>query len=235
MTICLQRRFFGIFYTFTPSRYLNIALIAGYGLFVFCLGLRWVVLLSGGLIVASAIVYECLSASHPCALPDSTNYNLLDPDMFYQYVDSQMPPFVKINSHSRYLAVKINSDSRYLDRWQQVATEMKSIQALAAGIAKHEPTLTPDLIDALYTVVDLGSQFALALQTAHRVKMAEYQAIAQQQLDASQTRIKQTHHQMRSLHDQILIEGLSQFSTASTLSTRLQTLIINNKSGLLQD
>ena len=192
-------------------------------------------LFSGGAVIASAIAYERLSAArtHANAYPDSqanslsnpeaADCHLLDKEVFYRYVASQMPP-----------SVSVPKSSPYCSQWEQVTADIKAIQALAADVAQHEPSLSPDLIDALYTVVDLGSQFALALSTLSRVQLPKYQKIAQQQLETSRTRLSQTHHQLRSLHDQLLIEGLSQ-SSGATLSNRLQTLITDNKSGLLKD
>lgn len=227
MTIQLQRRFLGLSSTPFSHRYFIIALIAGYGVFIYCLGLRRVVLISGGVVLAAAAAYERYqrpAPSRPMPPIESANYHLLDQAVFYRYVASRMPP-----------SVKVSRNSSHQSQWQQVSTEVKTIQTLAANIAQQEPTLIPDLIDTLYTVVDLGAQFALALQAVHQVQMPAYKAIAQQRLKLSQTRLQQTHRQMRSLHDQLLIEGLSQFGEASAISTRLQALITDNKSGLLKE
>ena len=220
-----------------PQLWFYLALLVGYGGFVFWLGLRWIVLMSGALVIAVAVVYEWCSAARSPALPETHHDNLLDPAAFEHHLSEQIAS-LRLNQ-----AIENQTDAAdplaNSQQQQQLinlfTADIKLIQRLAADIAQQEPTLTPDLIDTLHSVVALGSQFAVALRTADRVKTPEYEAIAQQQLSTSQARLKQTHDQLRSLHDQLLIEGLPAFSETATLSTRLQMLTVQNQNGLTQN
>lgn len=111
--------------------------------------------------------------------------------------------------------------------WQPIKTWALQSQAFAMRICDREPTLRPELLEALYTVVDLAQQVADGLQVQSQIQTPTYQKLAQQQLQQRCVRMQQTHAQLQQLQDQVALASLSQGDTS--LPQRLETLIAANK------
>lgn len=189
----------------------------GYVSFVSWLGMRSIVLLSGAAIAGTAIVswYRQPRKAAP------STANLLQADVFLNQVCC--------------LDDRIPEASQTL--WRSVKQQAEAIQQIAAPLAHQEPAFIPDLLETLHTVLDLAEQLAQALQVKQQVQTPRYRKLAQQQLQNSLDRLQQTHDQLQELRDQIALGSLERRSlNASTvISTRLQTLIAENESGILGD
>ncbi|NJO39201.1 MAG: hypothetical protein HC769_12705 [Cyanobacteria bacterium CRU_2_1] len=221
MTTQLQHYFSRLPHTY----FLLLGLAIGYIGFMGWLGIRSIVLLSGAVIVALAIVswYRQLQSHKTThsATPSTSSANLLQIDVFL--------------NHINVLNNQIPDASRSL--WQSVEQQAQDIQKIATQIAAQESTFIPDLLETLHTVLDLVDQLVQALQVIQQVQTPRYRELAQQQLQSSQTRLQFTHDQLQELRDQMALEHLKQRSltTASVISTRLQTLIAENARGILGD
>lgn len=217
MTTQLQRHL-----SRSPHTYfLLFGLAIGYISFVWWLGMRLIVFLSGAVIVALAIVFWYRQPRSQQTKPSISSANLLQTDVFLDHLSS-------LDHH-------IPDASRSL--WQAVQQQAQAIQQIATQIAQREATFVPDLLETLHTVLDLVDQLVQALQVIQQVQTPRYQELAQQQLQSSQTRLQLTHDQLQELHDQMALEHLKQRSltTVSIISTRLQTLITENERGILGD
>jgi hypothetical protein len=115
-----------------------------------------------------------------------------------------------------------------LETWQPVKTWALQSQTYAAQICEREPMLRVELLEALYTVVDLAQQVADALKVIAQIQTPAYREMAQQRLQLSCDRMQQTHAQLQQLQDQIALASLEASQTAA-LPQRLQTLIHANK------
>lgn len=111
--------------------------------------------------------------------------------------------------------------------WQPVKNWALQSQTFASRICDREPTLRTELLEALYTVVNLAQQVADGLQVQAQIQTPTYQQMAKQQLQQSCDRMQQTHHQLQQLQDQVALASLSQGD--SSLPQRLETLIAANK------
>ncbi|WP_204138498.1 hypothetical protein [Halomicronema sp. CCY15110] len=106
-------------------------------------------------------------------------------------------------------------------------------QAAAAEIADRDSTLIPDLLEALYTVEGLAANIAGSSVALEQVQTEQYRTLTQQQLETSCDRLQETHHQLQSLRDQIVLAQLSADAKANVaLPDRLQLIIEANKTTL---
>jgi hypothetical protein len=205
----------------SQAQILILGVLTGYVGFVFWLGLRWIPLLSGAVIVAGAIATWFVQIKHQKIKHSVliTSENLLKAEVFLSQLNR--------------LGEQIPQDARSL--WQSVQQQAEAIQQTAVRISQKEATFIPDLLETLHTVLDLVDQLAQALQGIQQVQMPRYQALAQQQLNTSKVRLRQTQNQLQELCDQIVLENLKQHSlmTTSVISTRLQMLIEENEKGIL--
>lgn len=150
------------------------------------------------------------------ASDESANANLLEPSVFQSRLAAIAPP--------------ARSTAKTWQTAQQWATE--SHQA-AIAIAQREPTLTPDLLEALYTVLALTQQVAKTSEALEQVQTETYRTLTQQHLQASRDRLQETHQQLQQLQDQVLLADLSREAIASErLPMRLKVLIDANKTVL---
>lgn len=203
------------------TKFLLIGLLLGYVGFVLWLGMRLIVLVSGAVIIISAIVSWYMQLQSQRTTHSTTSANLLQMDVFLRHIS--------------FLNNRIPEASQPL--WQSVQQQAEAIQQMATQIAQQEPTFIPDLLETLHTVLDLVNQLVQALQVIQQVQTPRYRELAQQQLQSSQTRLQQTHAQLQELCDQIALENLKQrsFTTPSVISTWLQVLITENEKGILGD
>jgi hypothetical protein len=201
-----------------PQTYLLLIGIGlGYFYLIRWLGSRPVVLVSGGVIALAAIASWLWEFKQKPVQPESA-VNLLDREVFLTHL----------------AALERNIPSLPEPRWEQARTWAERIQVFAQRIAEREPTLIPAVLEALYTVLDLLRQVVEALQVMGQIQTSSYRNLAQQRLQASCDRLQQTHDQFQQLQDQIALSALEQGASGvtSTLPTRLQVLIADNKTTL---
>lgn len=204
----------------SPHTYFLLAVLTtGYIAYVLWLGLRWIVFLSGAVIVAGAIAFWIRQFPRP--KPLSTIANLLQPEIFLSHLNTLKSPTSEATE----------------PHWRSAHQQAEAIQHIAKQIAQREPTLIPDLLETLHTVLDLADQFGQALQVSQQVQTPHYQQLAQQRLQHSEVRLQQTHDQLQALHDQIALEHLERQSLTLTsgISERLRILIAENGKGILGD
>ena len=114
--------------------------------------------------------------------------------------------------------------------WSNAYQWASESQLAAAEIAERDSTLIPDLLEALYTVEGLAANIAGSTVALEQVQTEQYRSLTQQQLETSCDRLQQTHHQLQSLRDQIVLAQLSADAKASAaLPDRLQLMIEANK------
>lgn len=204
----------------SPHTYLLLAVLTiGFIAYVLWLGLRWIVFLSGAVIVAGAIAFWFRQFPRP--KNPSTIANLLQPEVFLSHLNT----------------LKSSASGATDSQWRSAHQQAEAIQHVAKQIAQREPTLIPDLLETLHTVLDLVDQFGQAFQVSQQVQTPHYQQLAQQRLQHSEVRLQQTRDQLQALHDQIALEHLERHSLTLTsgISERLQILITENEKGILGD
>lgn len=206
---------------FSQTQWLFTGLFIGYLGFVWWLGIRLIVLVSGAVIVMLAIIFWYRQLQSQGRTHSTTSANLLQMDIFLSHINA--------------LNHQIPDASQPL--WRLVQQQAEDIQQMATQIAQQEATFTPDLLETLHTVLELVDQLVQALQVIQQVQTPRYRELAQQQLQSSQTRLQQTHDQLQELRDQMALENLERRSltTSSGISTRLQILIAENERGILGD
>lgn len=212
-------------FRYTPrlshTQFLLLGLAISYVGFVWWLGIRLIVLVSGAVIVGLAIAFWYRQLQSQGRTHSKTSANLLQMDIFLSHInalDHQIP-------------------DAFQPSWRSIQQQAKAIQQMATQIAQQEAAFTPDLLETLHTVLELVGQLVQALQVMQQVQTPRYRESAQQQLQSSQTRLQQTHDQLQELRDQMALENLERRSltTSSGISTRLQILIAENERGILGD
>lgn len=120
--------------------------------------------------------------------------------------------------------------------WQEARQWAQATQGFAARIAHREPSLTPELLEALHTVLALAGQVAEALQAVEQVQSATYRPLVRQRSQASCDRLQKTHDQLQHLQDQLFLSVLDQEATKSTTSLplSLRLVIEANRTALQQ-
>ncbi|BCL38416.1 hypothetical protein [Nostoc sp. MS1] len=187
--------------------------ISGYIGFVLILGTTPLVIGIGGAIALAMIAVWFRTVNQ--ALAKST-HNLLEREIFLAH---------------------LNKCQRQIDKssqttWQQSYQWAKATQQFAQQIAQLEPTLIPELIEALHTVLDLTQQVVSALATTHQVQSSKYHFLAKQQLQISCDRLENTHNQLQHLHDQFLLSRVNQNHNELNLPKTLQVIITENKTAI---
>lgn len=148
----------------------------------------------------------------------STTGNLLERTVMLEHLDAIATRFSGIKDTPVWLETR------------QWASES---QLAAVEIAEREPTLIPDLIEALYTVEGLVATVAGSAVALEQVQTDQYRTLTEQQLAQSRDRLRETHDQLQHLRDQIVLSQLTADAAASaSLPQRLQLLIDANKTML---
>lgn len=148
----------------------------------------------------------------------STTGNLLERTVMLEHLDAIATRFLGIKDTPVWLETR------------QWASES---QLAAVEIAEREPTLIPDLIEALYTVEGLVATVAGSAVALEQVQTDQYRTLTEQQLAQSRDRLRETHDQLQHLRDQIVLSQLTADAAASaSLPQRLQLLIDANKTML---
>ncbi|WP_427158885.1 hypothetical protein ACQFX9_23415 [Aliinostoc sp. HNIBRCY26] len=203
------------------TQLLIVGLLIGYLGFVFWLGVRWIVIFSGAVIVALAIASWRwqLKRQNTIALDDTVN--LLQADVFV--------------NHINYRESKIPEASQVL--WRSVKQQAVTIHQIAVEISQEESTLTPDLLETLHSILELIDRLVQALQVNTKVQTPYYQELTKQQLQSCLTRLQDTQDKLQELHDQIALDNLGNpmLNHTSVISSRLQTLINENTRGIIEN
>lgn len=220
-------------------------LLIGIGLacfgFIAVLGFRLIVLLSGG---AIALIMIAVWFKQLQPYLDSRLTNLLDRDVFLARLRSIRPSFLTVSPSTLFGQtnrwIKENHSGQslltYRLAWQQTDQWAKAAHQYVEQIAHREATLTPELLEALYTVLGLVELIVRSLEVLHQVKTSTYQQLAQQHFQASCDRLQTTHDQLQQLHDQVMVSDLHHpmSSLAADLPQRLQLIVDANKLTLQQ-
>ncbi|MBD1912934.1 MULTISPECIES: hypothetical protein [unclassified Leptolyngbya] len=201
----------------SPQTYLLlVGLGLGYGGLLHWQGTRPVVWVCGGaiaLITLAAWIWQ----NRPQPQLEGATDNLLDPVVFRErlkIVERQLPNAAQ-------------------PEWTQAQSWALQIQQSAESIAQREPSLTPDLLEALHTVLDLSGQVAGALQVTQKIQTESYRQLAQEQLAKSSDRLRETWTQMQQLQDQLALSALEQQAAQTEpLPAQLRLLITHNKTTL---
>jgi hypothetical protein len=187
---------------------------------VLWLGLRWV-MVAGVLIISMAAiaVWQRQLNRHTQRLSTTNAANLLQKDVFLSHLNHVEHQYSDI-PHSF---------------WVLARQRAEAIQAITDQIAKKESAFVRDLLETLHTVLDLVEQLAQALRAIREVKTYRYQQLAQQQLYSSHKRLELTHTQLQELRDRMILDTFQQplLTSSAEISTWLQTLIAENKNGIL--
>lgn len=200
-----------------PQTYLLLlGLVMGYGGLLRWQGTRPIVWLLGGAIALITLAVW-VGQTRPQPQPEGAADNLLDPIVFRErlkVLERQLPPASP-------------------PEWTQAQTWALQIQQCAEQIAQREPSLTPDLLEALHTVLDLSSQVAEALHVTQRIQTPTYRQLAQERLTLSGDRLHETWAQMQQLQDQLALSALEQQAAQTEpLPAQLRLLIADNKTTL---
>ena len=194
-----------------PHSYILLLGIAfGYGLLLAFAGNRPVVWVGGG-VVATAMAVSWVTGYRSSPVSENDHSDLLNAVSFQRRIEA--------------IQAQVTRD-RY-QTWQSVKAWALQSQTYAERICDREPTLRTELLEALYTVVNLAQQVADGLQVQAQLQTPTYQKIAQKQLQQSCDRMQQTHQQLQQLQDQVALASLSQGDTS--LPQRLEILIAANK------
>jgi hypothetical protein len=192
--------------------------------FVGVLGGRPLVIAVGGIIaLAMAVVWFQLGSQHTKARA-SQGGSLLEAGVMGQQIQALV---------GQYQLHKLSPESR----WIQVQQWLLDIQGYAQKIVDQEPELTVDLLETLATSVDLAQQIAAALQAQGQVQTPTYQRLLQQRLKAAYDRLQDTHQQLQSLQDQVVLQSLDRASSPGNqnLPHSLKILIEANRMMLQTD
>ena len=182
-------------------------------MFVFILGWRLIVLLTGGAIAFTSSIYWFWQIHSPSS-SQSLSSNLLQGDVFAE--------------HLAYSQRRV--PAAHLRVWAGAQTQATSIQTNAEQIALRESMLIPDLLETLHSTLDLTEQIAEALYLLNQMQTAQYQTQTQQQLQKSLARLEVTHNQLQTLNDQFAWEHLEQRSHyTSALASGLQIVVSENE------
>lgn len=182
----------------------------GYSLLIALAGNRPVAWAGGGAVAAvMAGSWVTGYRSSPVGMHDGSD--LLDAANFQRRIDA--------------IQAQVSRDRS--QTWQPVKNWALQSQTFAVRICDREPTLRTELLEALYTVVELAQQVADGLQVQAQIQTPKYQHMAKKQLQQSCDRMQQTHQQLQQLQDQVALASLSQGD--ASLPRRLETLIAANK------
>ncbi|MGD1858240.1 MAG: hypothetical protein ACFB2W_28725 [Leptolyngbyaceae cyanobacterium] len=192
-----------------PQTYLLLLGTAfGYGLLIALAGNRPVAWVGGGA-VATVMASSWVTGYRSASVGAHDDSNLLNASTFQRRIET--------------IQAEVARDRT----WQPVKDWALQSQTFAVRICDREPTLRPELLEALYTVVELAQQVADGLRVQAQIQTPKYQQMAKKQLQQSCDRMQQTHQQLQQLQDQVALASLSQGD--ASLPRRLETLIAANK------
>ncbi|MGB3513102.1 MAG: hypothetical protein WBA93_28585 [Microcoleaceae cyanobacterium] len=203
-----------------PTTYLLfIGTAIGYLSLIFNQGLRGIVLLVGS-IIALLIAAAWLFRVQQLHSTFNAQASILEAEFFQ----------TELEALERKLA------DRSSPGWEQIHKWTWKIHHFSQHIASYEPELIPDLLETLYTVLNLFEQSVIARNALSKVHNKSYIILAQNYLKASDKRLHRTHDQLQRLRDQIVLAQLpdTELAVKNNLPKRLQVLINDNKNTLQQ-
>ena len=187
-------------------------ILLGYLVFVLWLRPRPVVILSGGVITSLTLISWFWQFRQVADI--SGGINFLNKEQFNAEL-SKLQTLVPPGDNPNWKSAKL---------WAEQS------QIFAQKILQKEGSLTPELAETLYTVMDLTRQVAEALNVQEQIQTPVYKKIAAQRLHDSCDRLEQTYLQLQELQDQVTIASLDQRQALkSALPQRLESLISANK------
>lgn len=202
-------------FRYPQTTFLLVGAVLGYLALLTFTGFKFVSILVGAAILVAMLVAWFLQFRGDRI---ETTGNLLDRTVMLEHLDAIAAKFPGLDAQTP---------------WANAYRWASESQAAAAEIAEREPTLVPDLLEALYTVESLAANVAGSTVALEQVQTDQYRTLTRQQLDTSSDRLQATHHQLQSLRDQIVLSQLTADANASTaLPDRLQLLIEANKTTL---
>lgn len=202
-------------FRYPQTTFLLVGAILGYLALVTVAGFKPISLLVGAVILVAMLAAWLLQFQGDRL---ETTGNLLNRTVMLEHLDAIAAKFPGLDMQTP---------------WSEAYRWASESQAAAAEIAEREPTLIPDLLEALYTVEGLAANVAGSTVALEQVQTDQYRTLTRHQLETSSDRLQATHHQLQSLRDQIVLSQLTADANASTaLPDRLQLLIEANKTTL---
>ena len=172
-----------------PQTYSLIAgAILGYVCFVMILGTTGLVISVGAAIAFGMITTWFWTLNQAST---KSTYNLLEREIF----------LAKLSRLERQI------DKNSQATWRQAYQLAEATQQFATQIAQLEPTLIPELLESLHTVLDLTEQVISALETVNKVQSNTYRLLANEKLEVSFSHLQQTHDELQQLQDQVLLSN----------------------------
>ena len=197
-----------------PQTYLlAVGTIFGLSIFLHWVGIRPLTVIMGG-VIALFMMGAWLRLLHP--IFSATEDNVLDSDSFLQRL--------------RQVAKKMGQNPS--PPWKEAEKYSKECQQYCQKIVQKESFLATELIETLYTILDLSDQVAEAILALAQVQTEPYRVLAEKNLNTSLSRLVETHHQLQQLQDQALLSSLESAGDGNRLPLYLQSLIDNNRSAL---
>lgn len=202
-------------FRYPQTSFLLVGALLGYLALLIFAGFQLLSVVVGALILLGMLGAWFLQFRGDCL---NTTGNLLDRTVMLEHLDAIAAKFPGLDLQSP---------------WADAYQWSSESQAAAAEIAERDSMLIPDLLEALYTVEGLAANIAGSTVALEQVQTEQYRTLTQQQLESSCDRLQETHHQLQSLRDQIVLAQLSADAKASAaLPDRLQLLIEANKTTL---
>jgi hypothetical protein len=196
------------------TRWLLTSLGLGYGCLLVVFKFRLIVWLLGAVVTVSAIAFWCRQL--PAPKTPSRLSTLLDQAIFLEHLSP--------------LSLQVPASSRSV--WDSAYQHVFSAQQSAMDIGQKEPTLLPDLLETLHSLLDLAVQLVSALQAFDKMHTPDARNAAAQQIEVRSYRLKESCKQLHQLQDQLALNALHENRSATALPIRLQSLIADNKSVL---
>jgi hypothetical protein len=190
---------------------LLVGLVLGYVVFVAALGLRWSVILLGGLppVAAEVLWRRRDSRQRAAELGQLAAGSPLDAAVLSlrleQIVRQELPAWAK------------PSAMQGQPGWERFCWLLESIRDLAAHCAELDPTSSVDLILLMEELLDLARQQAQVLQQSSRAPTESARQLCATRADGLECRLREVLHGLTAAHD----EGLDQSLCRSGLPIRL--------------
>jgi hypothetical protein len=200
----------------SETHYLLLGVGASYLAFVIRLGMRPMVLLIGAVISIGTIIVWYWQLHRVLS---TASADLLQPKIFLHYLrafESQIPHRSKTS-------------------WETIRQQSQMIQQLATQTAQRDPTLIPELLETLHTILALVEKIVYALQALQQVETYLAQQRAEQKLRQGAARLQESHQSLQELHDQLALQHLESDQTCPSAIDWLQILIAANQAILVQE
>lgn len=185
---------------------LAIAVGLAYLGFVLSLGLRSIVLFSGGAIALATLgswlwqlqtLSQTLSQTHP-SNPESSTANLLNPDIFRTAIQG---------NHA--------IPAMHQTLWRSLQQEAQSIHHLAQEISHLESWVIPEILELLYGIVERLDRLAKLLILSAKLQPGTAQQQTNQRIQTQYQDLQHIRQRLHDLLDQMLVSQLDSKSLTS--------------------